>query len=358
VRDDSEDSSKGIPERLKRWLSGARERSGSLLSRLGRSRIGSTLSNRFEGSSTRFEFDLKKVELKSVAAKSGWIRWGLLTLSLFLAAAITDRVIGLFVRPTYAPIPRRATGPSAQNFRPMGAEYDSILRRNMFNVEGKIPQPFDQGQLDCMSQAKLSTQKIQLLGTIVMNDEQLSVALLQDDNNPVKMAVRKDEAFSDNKYVAKKVERKKFCFQVKSSGDFEFIEIPDDSGNLGVEGPSLLSSSDGIVPVNDRNYMVKKSFLDSNLTNLQGILQTARAVPYIEPGSGKFMGFLVQSVDPGSPFSQLGIHQGDILTNVNDITLDNAGKGLEAFQRLRNSPDVVLGIIRGGEKTTINFSIK
>ena len=78
----------------------------------------------------------------------------------------------------------------------------------------------------------------------------------------------------------------------------------------------------------------------------------------MEPGSGKFRGFLVQSVDPGSPFSALGIRQGDILTGVNDIVLDNAGKGLEAFQRLRNSPKITLDVIRGGSKQTMSYDVK
>jgi type II secretion system protein C len=346
VRDDSEDS-QGILERLKNWLSGAKDRTSSVI----RKRFA-------RDTGRRFEFDLKKVDAKQIAQHSKWIRWGLVVLALFLAAEITDRIIGLFVRPTYAPPASRGKFTSTSPSRPTGVEYEAILRRNMFNVEGKIPQPFDQGQLDCMSQAKPSTQRLQLMGTIVMNDERLSVALLQDESNPVKLAVRKDELFSDNKYVAKKVDRKKFCFQVKSSGEFEFIEIPEEGGGLATGGGPGLVGTDGITPVNEKQFMVKKTFLDTNLMNLQSILQTARAVPYTEPGTGKFMGFLVQSVDAGSLFAQLGIRQGDILTNVNDIVLDNAGKGLEAFQRLRNSPEVVMSIIRGGEKTSLTYSVK
>ncbi len=319
-------------------------------------RLTASFKNKFSGKTpTRFEFDLKKVELKKISEHSNWIRWGIIVLALFLAAEITDRMLGLMVRPNYMAPPRRVAPPIQRMTPTASSEYGAIEKRNMFNVEGVIPPIIGQGQLECMSLAKLTTQRIQLLGTIVMNDENLSVALLQEEGNATKIAVKKDESFFDGKFVAKKVERKKFCFQIRSTGEFEYAEIPEEGGAI---GNASLSGTDGITPINEKTYAVKKSFLEDKLHNLPDVLQTARAVPYLEPGTGKFMGFLVQSVDPGSPFAQLGIHQGDILTNVNDIVLDNAGKGLEAFQRLRNSPDVILGIIRGGEKTTLTFNVK
>ncbi len=156
-----------------------------------------------------------------------------------------------------------------------------------------------------------------------------------------------------------KVERKKLCFQVKATQDFEYIEIPEDAATVGLSGPSLEGKvSEGITAVSETEFVVKQGFLEKNLLNLNEILQTARAVPYIDPSSGKFRGFLVQTIDSGSPFAQLGVKQGDILTGVNDIVLDNAGKGLEAFQRLRSSPNIALEVLRGGQKTTLSFSVK
>lgn len=352
------DEKSGVPDRLKSWFRRAKSQGGSLLDRTrGRLQgLSGNLRKKVLKDPRRFEFDLKKVDVNQVNEYSHYIRWGLVVLALFLLAEIAARVIGLSIRTAYAPMPKRNV-PAPQQTLTSGSEYDSITRRNMFNVEGKIPQPFDQGLLDCLSQAKPSSQRMLLLGTIVMNDDSHSVALVQEEGSTTKLAVKKDEAFFDGKFVAKKVERKKLCFQVRASSEFEFIEIPDDSLGMGMGAPAL-SGSDGITPVNDKEFVVKKSFLDEKLLNLYEILQTARAVPYTEPGTGKFMGFLVQSIEPGSPFAQLGVRQGDILTNVNDIVLDNAGKGLEAFQKLRNSPKVSLGIVRGGDKTKLSYDVK
>jgi len=300
---------------------------------------------------------LGEEKLKNVTQYASRIQWGLLVLGTFLLADLTGRAIALFIRPTFLSAPRKA--PVASRRPAPSEDYDAIVRRNMFNVEGKVPEPFDQGQLDCFAQAKPSTQKVQLLGTIVMNDDIHSVALMADEGNPVKFAVSKDETFSDGKFQMMKIERKKICFQVRATQDLEFIEIPDDSPNLGGTTPAMSAvSTDSITALNDNEFNVKKDFVEKNLMNLNDILQTARAVPYIEPGTGKFKGFLIQSIDQNSPFAQLGLRQGDVLAGVNDIILDNAGKGLEAFQRLRNSPKISLKVIRGGEERTMSYDVK
>lgn len=353
---DDNPNSKNIPKRLKAWLQRARSKASRPKDQSKLKQLGASLRERIPGKIRDFDFDFKRVELKNVDQYSGWIRWSLIVLGLFLLAGITSGIVGLYLRPQYPTIPKKV---AAQPTTTAPAEdYDAILRRNMFNVEGKIPDPFDQGLLDCMSQARPSGQRVQLLGTIVMSDDKLSVALIQDENS-TKFGVKKDDTFGDGKYVALKVERKKLCFQVKASQEFEFIEIPEENIGMG-GGPAVVggSTSEGITPVSENDFQIKKDFLEKNLLNLNEILQTARAVPYVEPGTGKFKGFLVQSIDQGSPFAALGIRQGDILTGVNDIVLDNAGKGLEAFQRLRNSPKVTLEVIRGGQKQTLSYDVK
>lgn len=352
-------NSRDIPKQLKEWLSKARPKS-KLTSGEGPSKLkelGTSLRGRIPGKIRNLDFDFKAVELKNISEYSSWIERGLIVLALFLLAGITSGIIGLFIRPSFPPIPKKFSG-VASAAAPT-EDYDAILHRNVFNVEGKIPDAWDQGLLDCMSQARASTQRVQLLGTIVMNDERQSVALIQDEGSPAKLAVKKDDAFSDGKYIAKTVLRKKLCFQVKATEEFEYIEIPEE--NIGMEkasGPSMLSTTEGVTPVTDNDYNVKQGFLEKNLLNLNEILQTARAVPYVEPGTGKFKGFLVQSVDPNSPFAALGIKPGDVLTGVNDIVLDNAGKGLEAFQRLRTAPKITLQVIRGGQSQTLNYNVQ
>lgn len=316
-----------------------------------------TLRKKFPENFRRFQLDIRNADPESVSRYLTWAKRGLFVLGLFFLSGVAARLLGSFIKPTALPPSNRISGPVG---RPAPKEdYDEILRRNMFNVEGTIPDPFDQGQLDCFSQARPTTSPIQLLGTIVMNDDKFSVALLQEDGNPQKIAVKKDEGFFNEKFQAMKVERNRFCFQVRNTQELEFIEIPQ-GGDLGMTGPSLTSGTptEGITPVSENQFVVNQDFLEKNLLNLNEILQTARATPYVDPNTGKFRGFLIQSMDPTSPFRKLGVNQGDVLTAVNDIVLDNAGKGLEAFQKLRNSPKVSLQVLRGGQPYSMSYDIR
>ena len=335
------DKSKGdIPKQLGDWLKNAGTRARGSLKRGISENLG--------------DFDLRKVDLKNVSEYSPWFRMGLLVLGLWFSANLVSRIIGLVARPVYTSLPKRSGGVAQTSVS--GESYDSILHRNIFNVEGKIPDPFDQGRLDCFSQARPTTERIQLLGTIVMNDDKLSTALVEEEGSGEKIGVRKDDPFFGGKYVAMKVERKKLCFQVRSTQDFEFVDIPDESSGLGLSAAPALSTGDGIVAKSENEFEVKKSFLDKSLMNLTELLQTARAVPYNDE-SGKMKGFLIQSIDPSSPFAQLGLHQGDVLTSVNNIPLDNPGRGLEAFQMLRNASAVHLSVIRGGQQMNLSYNL-
>ena len=219
--------------RLKQWWRAKRSQSQQSIQTQKLRDVTAGFRKKIPAKLKEFDFDFRKIDLKNVSQYSTGIQWGLVVLALFLLASLTSSLIGLWLKPSYAPITSRPPLPSVANQPPV-EDYDAILRRNMFNVEGKIPEPFDQGQLDCMSQAKLSSTRVSLMGTIVMNDERHSVALIQDEGSN-RLAVKKDDIFGDGKFQALKVDRKKLCFQVKATQDFEFIEIPEE--NLGPSTP-------------------------------------------------------------------------------------------------------------------------
>lgn len=287
-----------------------------------------------------------------IAEYSGAIRWAIAILTLYLAAEVTAKFLGLWIPTEVAKIPKRAPIPTTISSRPK-TDFQSVLRRNMFNVEGFVPDPFDQGQLDCLSQATLSKRRITLLATIVMDDEMLSTALVEEPGKGFSIAVKKDDVFMDGQFVAVKIDRKKLCFQVRQSQDFEYIEIPEN-----VQGPNLTTTSistGGITRVDPNRWVVPRSLVDSKLSNVNEILKTAKANPYIK--NGQFEGFIIQSVEDDSVFKELGVEVGDIIQEVNNFKLNGPGKGIEAFQAMRNVSKIELQVLRNGQKQTLSYDI-
>jgi type II secretion system protein C len=301
------------------------------------------------------KFDPEKIRLESISEHQRKFSLGLLVLSVFLASALASRIASLLIKPTYTPIPPK---PILAQREPAPTEDLSFIeQRNIFDNENIIPEPFDQGMLDCWSQARPTTQRFNLLGTIVMNDESLSVALVENQGTNQKQAVKKDELFFDNKFQVMKVDRKRLCFQVKSTQEFEYVQIPEEgglmAGGLSTGGSSL---RDGISATGENRYQIQQSYLDNQLNDLSNVLQTAKAVPAIE--GGKMKGFLIQSIEEDSVFSSLGLGAGDVLKEVNGIVLDNAGKGLEAFTALKGSKKIELIVTRGGQDQVISYEVK
>lgn len=300
------------------------------------------------------KLSLKEIDIRKISENQKTIRWLLTVITLYLAAQMTGKLIGLFLPSDPGKIP---SAPPTTTLKPKPKiDVQPILTRNMFNVQGDIPAPFDQGQLDCMSQAKPSTSRITLLATIVMSNEDFSTALLSGDPSGQQIAVKKDDYFFDGRYQALKIERRKMCFKVLASQEFEFVEIPDEIQDISIVPSTSTDRAGGNISVGpDNSFTVRRGFLESKLNNLNEILRTAKANPYIK--NGQFEGFIIQSIEDDSLFKELGIEVGDILRGVNDIDLDNYGKGLEAFQRLRSASQIKLKVMRNGQEQILNYEV-
>ena len=114
--------------------------------------------------------------------------------------------------------------------------------------------------------------------------------------------------------------------------------------------------AEGINRVGENNYAVKQNYLEQQLKDINNVLQTAKAVPYTI--DNKMKGFLIQTIEPDSPFASLGLTQGDVLLAANDVIFDNLGKGVEAFQVLRNARKIDLKVLRGGQEVQLSYEVK
>lgn len=95
-------------------------------------------------------------------------------------------------------------------------------------------------------------------------------------------------------------------------------------------------------------------FRKAVLNNSSRLLEVASAQPYEE--NGKFIGFKLQPGSNVAMFNQVGLQPGDIATSVNGTVLDSPAAGMRALQGVANATQLTLGIIRGGQPTTVSVS--
>lgn len=120
---------------------------------------------------------------------------------------------------------------------------------------------------------------------------------------------------------------------------------------------SLVDQLDrGITKVAEGRYQIERRVLDLALGNLALLSGSVRVAPDIR--DGKPAGFRLFAIAPDGPFARLGLRNEDVLVSVNRLDITTAEQVLEAYGKLKTAKHLVLGVLRGGRKTTLEYAIR
>jgi general secretion pathway protein C len=86
-----------------------------------------------------------------------------------------------------------------------------------------------------------------------------------------------------------------------------------------------------------------RSVIGQNAQKLQDIIRVA---PQVD--QGKVTGFRITPGKDRTTFDTLGLQPGDVVTEINGIVLDDAAKGLEAFEALGEATQANVTVLRNG----------
>jgi len=103
-------------------------------------------------------------------------------------------------------------------------------------------------------------------------------------------------------------------------------------------------------------YEIDRKMLDTQLADLSKLGSQARIVPNYR--GGKYQGFKLVGVRPGSLYRSIGIRSGDVIKSINGKAIDSPNKAIELFEKLKNSTSIELDFERRGQPKTLNYSIK
>lgn len=282
-----------------------------------------------------------------------------LLLLLLLAKIVSDavvRTIGISLETTSIELPKPKI-PPVRGVEPLSrSEFDVILRRNLFNPEGTIPEelgPLEGTSLLDAEGAASTTLPITLVGTIILTNPLKSLAAIRDTGLNKTESYRVGENLLGKAKIAK-IERKKVYFQNQDSGNLEYVEIKEEAlpERIGMVG----APREGIKKISEDNFVVDKGFVDTTLENINQVITQARAVPNFV--DGKVNGFKLFAIKPGSIYEQLGLQNGDIVLKVNGIALDSPAKALELYGDLQNLTELTIDYEREGSRRTTRYTVR
>ncbi len=112
---------------------------------------------------------------------------------------------------------------------------------------------------------------------------------------------------------------------------------------------------EGITKTGENSFGVPRAAVDGALNNLSELATQARIVPAFE--GGKPVGFKLFSIKPGSLYSKIGLQNGDVVNRINGFEMSSPEKGLEVYQKLKDSANVTVDLKRRGKPMTLDYTI-
>lgn len=281
-------------------------------------------------------------------------------LLLFLSFLTADTVITA-LRDLMLPQSAPSSQARREKFpqRKSKGEYRSITKRNIFNADGEIPPALarDGEREDDNAPPVPSQLPLNLVGTIVHFDKARSVATVQNRSRNRVQSYKIDYEIDGLARVLE-IQRKRIIFRNLNNNRKEYIEIKDDTQLLSFNAPQK-KGPEGEVKRQGNNFSIKRSDVLKHTNNLPQLLQQARAVPYIAPGSGgQVEGFRILDMQKGSIFTQLGFQKLDIIKEVNGEPVDSPAKAMELYNALKSSDRIDISVERNGRVEQFNYSIE
>jgi general secretion pathway protein C len=136
-------------------------------------------------------------------------------------------------------------------------------------------------------------------------------------------------------------------------GRFETLRLPRDQqsgsgGGVTINAPSYRTS------VNPANRL--KSIRQTLKRNPKSLYGLVRTIPK-KDAEGKMIGYTLQPGRDPQLFEQMGLQAGDVVTRINDISLDNLTSGVRALKSTQAGENVSLTILRGGQEEVLSFNV-
>ncbi|MCU0241989.1 MAG: PDZ domain-containing protein [Vicinamibacteria bacterium] len=193
-------------------------------------------------------------------------------------------------------------------------------------------------------------------GIVLSRNEGRSVALLAA-NNRTRVALVGESAFGG------KVLRIENDSVVMLFGE-ESVTVPLTSGRGGaaIATPARSTAPMGNMPpaVEDPATpprAMSRPDLDRRIsTEMNRILSETALQPVMEDGRVK--GVFVSRIADGSLLTDVGLRKGDVITNINGTNIDSLATLLSLYTRLQGAKELRAVVVRGGQATSLQLSIK
>jgi general secretion pathway protein C len=234
-----------------------------------------------------------------------------------------------------------------------------IKERNIFNSEGKFPEEKfgtdgdrTLAKFDIDAPCVDTTLPIELLGTIFIGDRFRSLATVKDKTYSEADIYRVgDSIYGNEQAVVAAVDRQRIV--INNSGVKECIDLDKGAPGMASDGfPTGPGGDFGSLPNggagSGSEITLDAGYVEGELGPGFGkIVDAARLVPNAQADGG-INGFKIFAIKGGSLFARIGLQNGDVITQVNEVSMKQAEQGFALYQAFQDEKEVRIQLLRGG----------
>jgi general secretion pathway protein C len=234
-----------------------------------------------------------------------------------------------------------------------------IKERNIFNSEGKFPEEKfgtdgdrTLAKFDIDAPCVDTALPIELLGTIFIGDRFRSLATVKDKAYSEADIYRVgDSIYGNEQAIVAAVDRQRII--INNSGVKECIDLDKGAPGMASDGfPTGPGGDFGSLPNGSggggSEITLDASYVEGELGPGFGkIVDAARLVPNAQPDGG-INGFKIFAIKGGTLFARIGLQNGDVITQVNEVSMKQAEQGFALYQAFQDEKEVRIQLLRGG----------
>lgn len=276
----------------------------------------------------------------------------------YLVADLGVMTVRPAMLPTSAP-PSKPGKPPRSSYT-TESQYAKIPERNIFNADKKIPPAITSeggGGGDFIDAPPVASQlPLKLEGTLVHANPKKSVASIALKNKNEVQAYMVDYEIEGMARITS-IERRKVIFRNLNNQRLEYIDIPKDNAvTFGVKDPKV--AGEEVKRDGEFDFTMNRADITKYTADLGSILQQARMVPNIVPGSGgRVDGFRFVAIQPNSIYEKLGFKPMDVIKSVNNEPVNSPTKAMELYNALKSEGKIKLTVERNGREEQFNYNI-
>jgi general secretion pathway protein C len=284
--------------------------------------------------------------------------WAVQLACIATAALLAAKIVNLFVEGAILPsvsVPAAVASRSVTSVQ-LPAVLDAERLARLTGLTLPVEPTVTASKTDLSSEPVRTSMRAKLLGTLQAGNVEWSLASVLDTGGQRSMTVM----VGDRLLTSQVLDILRDRVIVFNNGRREYVSADTGDGAAGLPTTTKVTEPGGgwgagIKALDATNYEVPRSEVDRAINNLNDIAMQARLVPAFKDGAAE--GFKLFSIRPDSLYSKIGIQNGDVITRINGLDMNDPAKALEVYTKLKDAPRIDVDVDRNGTIMRMTYNV-